>query len=495
MNDSLTKNKAVPIAATPSLALDSETRNSLWKVVFDRIESYLQTVDELPVSPVLNVAGIRNFPESFNFAQPMAPEETFRLLASELIRGQVHTPHPQYFGLFNPAPATMSIAADALVATLNPQLAAWSHSPLAAEMERHLVLSIAEKFGLTRDRADGVFASGGAEANQTALLAALAHRWPNVTSGGLRGLKEEPIFYVSAEGHHSFLKAAQAAGLGASSLREIEVTEDLRVDLNSLRAAIPRDRAAGYAPFLLVATAGTTGAGIIDPLPDLAHLAQEEGLWFHVDAAWGGAAALVPELRSVLDGIELADSITFDAHKWLSVPMGAGMFLTRDHDILSRLFAIQTAYMPKEGEQMHVTDPFAHSLQWSRRFIGFKLFLSLAVAGWDGYAAAIRHQARMGDLLRNRLLEENWKIVNRTPLPVVCFTDGEAEWDLSVCQKVANAVVESGRAWISTIQLGKRKQPALRACITNYRTEPQHLDALIAILNQVRHLERKTAHS
>jgi glutamate/tyrosine decarboxylase-like PLP-dependent enzyme len=112
----------------------------------------------------------------------------------------------------------MSIAADALVATLNPQLAAWSHSPLAAEMERHLVLSIAEKFGLMRDKADGVFTSGGAEANQTALLAAIPHRWPEVTSKGLRGLEEEPIFYISAEGHHSFLKAARAAGLGANSL-------------------------------------------------------------------------------------------------------------------------------------------------------------------------------------------------------------------------------------------------------------------------------------
>jgi glutamate/tyrosine decarboxylase-like PLP-dependent enzyme len=383
--------------AGAALGFDGETRDSLWKVLVSTIESYLRTIEDLRVSPTLDLAKVRSFAESFTFAQPLAPEEAFCLLSSELMQNQVHTPHPQYFGLFNPAPTTMSIAADALVAALNPQLAAWSHSPLAAEMERHLVLSIAEKFGLMRDKADGVFTSGGAEANQTAVLAAITHRWPEVTSKGLRGLGEEPIFYISAEGHHSFLKAARAAGLGANSLREIEVTDELQMDLNSLRNAIQSDRADRCAPFLVVATAGRTGAGTIDPLPGIAALAQEFGLWVHVDAAWGGAAALVPELRPIIDGIELADSITFDAHKWLSVPMGAGMFLTRHPGILNRCFATHTAYMPKEGDRMQITDPFTHSLQWSRRFTGFKLFLSLAVAGWSGYAAAIRHQTEMGE--------------------------------------------------------------------------------------------------
>jgi glutamate/tyrosine decarboxylase-like PLP-dependent enzyme len=473
-----------------TLALDAETRRSLWETLIKTIESYLTTVEELPVSPVLDVDRLRGFAESFTFARPMDPDEAFRILAAELMHSQVHTPHPKYFGLFNPAPTTMSIAADALVATVNPQLAAWSHSPLAAETERHLVLSLAEKFGYARDQADGVFTSGGAEANQTALLAALTHRWPELASCGLRGLKQEPVFYVSAEGHHSFQKAARASGLGANSLREVEVADDLRMDLNFLRERILQDRAAGFTPFLVVANAGTTGAGVIDSLPEIATLAQEHGLWFHVDAAWGGASALVPEMRSFLDGIASADSITFDAHKWLSVPMAAGMFLTRHTDILSRSFAMHTAYMPKEGEAMRVTDPFAHSLQWSRRFIGFKLFLSLAVAGWDGYAEAIRHQTEMGELLRQKLVSEKWRIVNQTPLPLVCFTDAEADWDAIACQKIANTVVSSGQAWISTIQLGTLKQPALRACITNYGTKPAHLDALLAALDQARTSER-----
>jgi glutamate/tyrosine decarboxylase-like PLP-dependent enzyme len=482
----------MPNTHTPSataadiLLLDPDTRSALWQALTDVIEAYLTRVEDLPVSPQLDAIRIRNVAESFDFDHPTAPDETLRRFAAVLSRDQVHTPHPRYYGLFNPASTTMSIAADALVAAFNPQLAAWSHSPLASEMELHLIRSLSEKFGWSRNSADGVFTSGGAEANQTAVLTALTDRWPELAASGLRSLDADPVFYASAESHHSFLKAARACGLGSAALRTIEVDDSLRMKPDAVRAAIAQDRAAGRAPFLLVATAGTTGAGALDPLPEFATIAREHKLWFHVDAAWGGAAALVPELRPHLAAIEQADSITFDAHKFLSVSMGAGLFLTRHPDILTRTFATHTAYMPKEAAQLPVTDPFSHSLQWSRRFTGAKLFLSLAVAGWGGYTAAIRHQTAMGNLLRQKLLADNWALVNDTPLPLICFTDAAGTWTLEQTQAVVNAVVSSGQAWISTIQLGPAKRPALRACITNYRTEPRHLDDLVAILHKVR---------
>jgi len=482
----------MPDTATPAttaadiLLLEPEARAALWQALTDVIEAYLTRVEDLPVSPQLDAGRIRAVAESFDFARPTAPDETLRRFAASLSRDQVHTPHPRYYGLFNPATTTMSIAADALIAAFNPQLAAWSHSPLAAEMELHLVRSLAEKFGWDRDSADGVFTSGGAEANQTAVLAALTHRWPRLGASGLRSLEADPVFYASAESHHSFLKAARACGLGSAALHMVKVDDSLRMKPEAVRAAIAKDRAAGKAPFLLVATAGTTGAGAFDPLPELASVAREHNLWFHVDAAWGGAAALVPELRPHLAAIEQADSITFDAHKFLSVPMGAGLFLTRRLDILTRAFATANAYMPKEAAALAVIDAYSHSLQWSRRFTGAKLFLSLAVAGWDGYAAAIRHQTAMGELLRQKLLADEWAIVNRTPLPLVCFTDARSSWSLEQTQAAVNAVVGSGQAWISTIQLGPGRRPALRACITNYRTEPRHLDELVAILHRVR---------
>lgn len=245
--------------AASRLLLDSRTRRQLWSTVFETIESYQQNAEQLPVSPNLDVDRIRSVAQSYTFEEPIAAAEAFDRIASELVKAQVHTPHPRYFGLFNPAPATMSIAADALVAAFNPQLAGWSHSPLAVEIERHLVRTIAGKFGLGSGSADGVFTSGGAEANQTALLAALASQWPETAVDGLRALQSQPTFYVSSEGHHSFAKAARTAGLGTRSLREVSAGEDLRMDASAVREAIRRDRAAGLAPFLLVATAGTTG--------------------------------------------------------------------------------------------------------------------------------------------------------------------------------------------------------------------------------------------
>jgi len=236
-----------------------------------------------------------------------------------------------------------------------------------------------------------------------------------------------------------------------------------------------------------VATGGTTNAGIVEPIAEIADIAADEGLWFHVDAAWGGAAVLVPELRHVLEGIERADSITFDAHKWLSVPMAAGLYLTRHKDILNRTCRITTGYMPRDAADLDVIDPYVHSLQWSRRFIGLKVFLSLAVAGWDGYEATIRHQAAMGDLLRRELEASKWKIVNKTRLPVVCFVDEESAGGESAAylDRIADTVVSSGRGWISTTRLDANT-PVLRACVTNYRTEAEDVVALVQVLNEAR---------
>jgi glutamate/tyrosine decarboxylase-like PLP-dependent enzyme len=186
-------------------------------------------------------------------------------------------------------------------------------------------------------------------------------------------------------------------------------------------------------------------------------------------------------VRPLLDGIEHSHSITFDAHKWLSVPMGAGIYLTRDPDILSRTFRTETAYMPREARGLDVVDPHLNSMQWSRRFTGAKLFLSLLAAGWDGYAGAIRHQTRMGVILRQLLASSGWRIENDSPLPVVCFSDpGGAD-----PHAIAMKIVASGQAWISTTLL-KQSKTVLRACITNFLTAEEDIEALVAALNAAR---------
>lgn len=466
------------------LLLEENSRKEIWKQVFDSIEGYISGIDSLPVSPELDAEKIRSMLARLDFGKALSPAEAIDFTVEGLTKYQVHTPHPGYFGLFNPAPTTMGIAADALVAAFNPQLAAWSHSPFANEVEQHLIRAFGEKFGFDAKQTDGTFTSGGAEANHTALLTALVGSFPDYAEKGLIETGTKPVFYVSAESHHSFLKAARLTGIGAAAVRVVEVAEDLRMNTESLKKLIVRDIAQEFHPFMIVATVGTTNSGIIDPLDEIYQIAGQYGLWFHADAAWGGAAALSPEFRPLIKGIEFADSITFDAHKWLSVPMGAGIYITRHREILSRTFQTANSYMPVT-DGVEVLDPYSHSMNWSRRFIGLKLFLSLLVAGWDGYAEAIRHQAAMGELLRRRLRANNWKVVNKTALPVICFVDGQMESSRDYLQKILDSVLASGKAWISITKLGNG-QDVLRACITNYRTDEEDIETLISVLNEAR---------
>jgi glutamate/tyrosine decarboxylase-like PLP-dependent enzyme len=462
------------------LLLGSEARGSLWKRLVDVIEEYTEHIGSWRVTAELDPEKLREMLARLDFQSSWDPLDALDFIAENLWRYQTHTPHPRYYGLFNPAPTTMGIAADALVAAFNPQLAAWSHSPLAAEIENHLVRSFGAKFGYDATTVDGTFASGGAEANHTAVLTALTRVFPEYPQKGVWALREQPVFYASVESHHSFLKAARMCGIGSESLHEIGVDAGFRMNPEALQMRIAADRAEGQLPFMVIATAGTTSAGVVDPIRKLDEIAEREGLWLHVDAAWGGAAILAPELKYLLDGINRADSITFDAHKWLSVPMGAGVYLTRHSGILARTFSTPTAYMPREAAGLGVVDPHLHSMQWSRRFIGLKVFLSLLVAGWDGYAAAIRRMTAMGDLLRQTLAAHGWKIDNKTPLPVVCFSDPA----VADPEALAREIVRSGEAWISTTRLGGRV--VLRACITNYRTSEDDVRALVSALNAVR---------
>src|SRR5262245_57458734 len=223
------------------LMLNDRTRADLWRRLIEVLEDYLTKVDSTRVAPELDVEKVRAVLAGRDFAEPAPAIEALDFVADAMWRFQVHTGHPRYFGLFNPASATLGIAADALVAAVNPPRAAWSHSPFAAEVERHLVRAFGQKFGYDLSVADGVFTSGGSEANHTALLTALASAFPDFGEYGLRALAAQPVFYISSQGHHSFLKAARASGLGAAAVREIPVDDDLRMDVGGLRDRVRRD--------------------------------------------------------------------------------------------------------------------------------------------------------------------------------------------------------------------------------------------------------------
>ncbi len=468
------------------LNLSQEKRRELFAHLVSLIENYSESVESARVSPPLEPEQLHSLLSQFDFSKPMNEIAATDFIADSLWKYQVHTPHPMYFGLFNPRPTTMGIVADSLVAAFNPQLAAWSHSPFAVEVEQYLIREFGKRFGYNENEVDGTFCSGGAEANHTAILCALNWKFPEFAHHGTRELSKQPTLYVSSQSHHSIAKAARLCGIGTVAVREVPLDGKFRMDTDALRSQIKQDKEQGFAPFFIDATAGSTNAGIVDLIPEIAIIAHEEKLWLHVDAAWGGAAVFVPELRTALNGIERADSITFDAHKWLSVPMGAGIFLTRHREVLMQTFRITTDYMPRDGAGLEIVDPFSHSMQWSRRFTGLKVFMSLLVAGWNGYAQVIRHQTAMGNLLRQELLKHDWEILNDTPLPTVCFVDASRRNGKSAVfiDSLAKQVVASGKAWISSTRLGKI--PVLRACVTNYMTEEKHIFELVELLNSLR---------
>lgn len=418
----------------------------------------------------------------FNLETGAPPGAVLRQVEDVLRRFAVQVTHRRYFGLYNPSVLPESVAAAALVAAYNPQEAAYTHAPGAIEMERAALGHLASLVGYGESSWDGHFTSGGQEANLTAAAVALNHAFPSWREQGLRSLDGQPTLYLAGGGHHSFAKAARVAGLGDAGLRWIPLDDGYRMDPGALAAQIAEDRRAGHRPFLVVGTAGTTATGAIDPLPAVADIAEAEGLWFHCDAAWGGGALLSPQLRGHLDGIARADSVTWDAHKWLSTPLGAGAFLCRHPLAAGRAFGIESGYMPPAGTGG--ADPYQSSLQWSRRGAGVPVLAALATRGAGGYAALIEHQAELGASLRRRLRAARFAIVNDTPLPVVCFRpdeEGTRGVDGPDLADLYRHVEDSGRGWLSTVRLGDGTR-ALRACITSYRTTEADLEELVSLV-------------
>lgn len=442
---------------------------------------FRSTLREKSPLPVSNFPAADDLRRKYNFAREKHQlDEIIDDVARWMERGTLQVTHPRYFGLFNPSVHASSIVADALVALYNPQMGGWSHAPAANEIEQWTLRALGETLGWPGGAFAAHFTSGGSEANHTAVLAALADRAPGYMGGGTTALAGQPRIYLSDESHHSFVKIARACGLGERALAHVATDASFRMRPDALLAEIERDEALGCAPLMVVATAGTTGSGAIDPIGEIADIAAERNIWLHVDAAWGGSAALVPRLKPYLAGIELADSVTWDAHKWLSVSMGAGMFFCKHRPALEAMFGITTGYVPPTVEGG--VDLYKESLQWSRRFIGLKLFFALAEYGLEGLGDIVGRQAEMAERLRERLRAKQWHVMNDSVLPLVCFTHDAIDETSLTTQHVVDRVLSRGRCWISHVILPREKH-ALRACITSFETTEADLDILMQDLD------------
>jgi glutamate/tyrosine decarboxylase-like PLP-dependent enzyme len=426
------------------------------------------------VTPTLDIEAFRRELAGFDFQSPCDLDRSLAWVIAQLERGIVHLTHPRYFGLFNPAPTFPAECADRIAAAFNPQLATWTTSPAAVEIEAHVIKAVLRRLPFPEGAA-GHFTTGGSEANYSALICALTRAEPDFADAGARAFAGPPRFYVSRECHSAWFKIAHQAGIGRSAVRLIATDGTGRMDVAALRGAIGADLAEGGVPFLIVATAGTTNAGMIDPLFDCAAIAKEFALSFHVDAAWGGALIASDALRGALSGIELSDSVTIDAHKWFATTMGCGMFFLRDASLLSSAFQSSASYMPSNIAHL---DPYVTTLQWSRRFLGLRLFLSLAVAGWRGYAAHLERCVGLAGLIRDQLTERGWSIANASPLAVLCVEPPRRKGEVGA---IVKRVLSTGEAWVSVATFEGRR--FVRICVTHGGTTREDVARLVAALD------------
>lgn len=409
----------------------------------------------------------------FDFTQPRPPDALLNWAVDKLEHGVVHMNHPRYFGLFNPAANFPSQCADRIAGAFNPQLASSASSPVPVAIEAHVIRAWAERAGLPAD-SGGHFTTSGSEANYTALLCALTRADARFGDLGARAFAGPLAVYTSRECQPAWFKIVHQAGIGRDSLRLLATDGRGRIDVRALADLVRRDRANGIVPVLISPTAGTTGAGMIDPLAECAALARSEGIWCHVDAAWGGAALASTRLRGLLAGIEQADSLTIDAHKWLATTMGCGMFITRHASVLSDTFRVSADFMPSSVTRF---DPYLNSVQWSRRFLGLRLFLSMGAAGWSGYAAHVERATEVTDRVKAGLVARGWTVANDSGLAVLCVLPPAG---FPPVRDMARSVVESGRAWVAVASHEGRD--VLRICVTHGEAALADVDALIAAL-------------
>ena len=466
--------KSLP-GAVPALFPDLADRERISNWLTLELAAAHRRVQAGPVTPTIDMQQFRAELAGFDFERPQPLEEALRWTIERLEHGIVQMSNPRYFGLFNPGANFPAQCADRLAGSFNPQLASSASSPVPVALESHVIQAVARRAAFGGD-ATGHFATGGSEANYTALICALTAAHPKFSTDGVRAFAGPATFYTSRDCHIAWLKIAHQAGVGRSALKLVATDGRGRMDPEALLKAIAEDRAAGAVPVMIVATAGTTGAGMIDPLHACADIAKQQALWLHVDAAWGGAVLASNRLRGLLDGVERADSMTIDAHKWLATTMGCAIFISRRADLLSEAFHASTSFMPSS---ISGVDPYLNSVQWSRRFLGLRLFLALAAAGWEGLGAHVERGVDVIELVKERLLASGWRIANDSPLAVLDAIPPAALGDV---RALVRRVVASGRAWVAPTTF--EGQEVVRICATNGETGVPDVEALVAALNE-----------
>jgi glutamate/tyrosine decarboxylase-like PLP-dependent enzyme len=469
---------------------------------------YFARISELPVFPDTTAKQIS---EKLPLTLPQEGEPLERLMEDcrALIQTSRHNGHPRFFGYVASPSTPVGAFADLIASALNQNVTSWRSAPAATHVERVVVRWLGQLIGYDED-ARGLLTGGGSMANLNALF--IAHRIKAGGDASRRGLWNTggapATIYASDQVHFSIVKAADVLGLGRDHVRLLKSDERFRLDVSLLRERLASDIQAGFKPFCIVASAGTVSTGAVDPLDELAAVAEEYGLWLHVDGAYGAPAAMDETRRSLFKGIERADSVSLDPHKWLYTPVDAGCLLFRDEA------SVRAVCSPGEADYIKVQEEsedeaFAfwnYGIELSRRFRALKIWLMLRYYGARRTADAIKADNALASELGSLIAEaEDFELLAPVELSICCFRYVPPSFSVALASagigesaradeeldelnaRLMRRVQRGGRAYISNATIGGRY--SLRACITNFRTTSEDIRETLAVVREAAHQE------
>ncbi|HKQ72718.1 MAG TPA: aminotransferase class V-fold PLP-dependent enzyme [Blastocatellia bacterium] len=464
---------------SPKLQLTRDEMRELGYRVVDQIVEHIEKLSDKPVtgvSPRVELeARLREpLPE-----EPTPVDSLLEQLQRDVWSNIGHIQHPRFFA-FIPSPSNfVSVMADTLASGFNPFAGNWLEGSGTSQIELVTIDWLREMCGLP-ETSGGLFVSGGSMANLTALATARRDR--------LENRSENAVIYFSDQTHHSVEKALRVLGFASKQMRKLPSDDAFRLRIDSLRQAVAEDRADGRQPFCVIANAGTTNTGAIDPLDELADLCARENLWLHIDGAYGAATCLSERGKKLLSGIERADSLSLDPHKWLFQPFEIGCVLVRDAQSLKRTFYTMAEYLEdtkrEEEEELNYYD---YGLQLTRSFRALKLWLSIKTFGAAAFREAINHGFELAEFAENLLRQsDRWRIVTPATMGVVTFryvAEGCSEDEINEIHRLmVEMMSEDGFAFANSTAL--RGQTVMRFCTINPRTTEDDVRATIKQLER-----------
>jgi aromatic-L-amino-acid/L-tryptophan decarboxylase len=465
--------------------MDANEFRLLGHRVVDQLAHYLGQIESKRVFPDVTPADVNRLFDQPLPLNPSSPDSVLDELEQKLFPYCTNVGHPGYMGLITPSPNPVGIIGDFICSALNQNIGAYSIGPAAVAMERTVVRWLTDLCGYD-EKAGGNLTSGGMMANFIGLK--LGRDAISRDQAQSDGIHDRSAVYVSEERHVSIDKAVDCIGLGRNALRALPTNERFEVNVNAMEEAIARDKANGIRPLCVVGIFGTTNTGAVDDMRKLRRIADREGMWLHVDAAYGGGMLLSHEWSMSDRGIDLADSITIDPHKWFYAPLDAGAILVKDHRRLTASFGMKPSYLTDELDQENERYQFyVHGFEQSRRFRSLKVWMSFRRYGARQIGEWIDNNVSQATHLYNLAAQdEDFEVACVPPMSAICVrykpaglkgTDSK-----NLHAEVAQRIEQGGRFWISTTEL--KGKSWFRINPVNFRTRQEHMDELFALLQR-----------